>query len=244
MLYLVATPIGNLADLSYRAAKTLLEADIILAEDTRSVQTLLERARHMVQSTQYKEQNDNFIQQQTDSLVPKIVSYYKEVEYQKLPQVIEWLDGGKHIALVSEAGTPLVSDPGALLLKEVIKRGIPYTVIPGPSAVLAALVASGISHDQFQFVGFLPKQEQKIRALLGKLSAIADILSQTVDIAFVAFESPVRINATLTQIYKEFPVFEVVLCRELTKKFEEIVPHPDMDKIYKGEIVLVLKKKF
>ncbi len=130
MLNIVATPIGNLDDISLRQEKTLLSSDIILAEDTRSAGILLDACR------------SRFQQIITNQLSPKLISYYKEKEFEKLPEVIVLLKEGKNISLISESGMPLISDPGYLLVKTAIKEDIALTVIPGPSAVLTALTCS------------------------------------------------------------------------------------------------------
>lgn len=230
MLSLIGTPIGNLEDLSLRAARTLLTADVILAEDTRSVRALIERASQIMENTEHNKDEES----------RKIVSYYKEVEYQKLPQVMEWLADGLHVALVSEAGMPLISDPGYLLVHEARKRDIPLTVIPGPSAVQSALVASGMAFDHYQFVGFLPKKEGERARLFEQLKIIQDTMGKT-KLVFVAFESPERTSSTLKYLYATYPAVEIALCRELTKKFEEIIAQPSPDTHYRGEITLVFR---
>ena len=143
MLYVVATPIGNLDDLSIRQAKTLATSDIILAEDTRSAHTLLDAIKK------------RFILPVTCSTV---WSYYKEKEFEKLPEIIELLKQNKNISLISEAGTPLISDPGYLLVKNCIQRNLPMTVIPGASAITTALIYSGFNPHQHMFFGFFPKK--------------------------------------------------------------------------------------
>ena len=226
MLNIVATPIGNLDDLSIRQAKTLATSDIILAEDTRSAQTLLDaiKKRFMLPVT-----------------CSTVWSYYKEKEFEKLPEIIDLLKQEKNISLISEAGTPLVSDPGYLLVKSCIQRNLPMTVIPGPSAVTTALVYSGFNPGEHMFLGFFPKKESQIFQLINRLKQIKTIFPEMV---FIFYESPLRINKTLRCIdTSEFNV-EVVICREMTKKFEEIVRGPIKDLIkrdYKGEITVVIK---
>lgn len=254
MLTLVGTPIGNLDDMSPRACKALLEADVILAEDTRSVRTLIERAQHFAQNAEYGTANsERIIANREEHLSTsghspfpirhsqKIVSYYQEVEFQKLPEVIEWLKEGLDVVLVSEAGMPIISDPGFLLVQTARKYDIPMTVIPGPSSVDTALVASGLKFDHFHFVGFLPKKTNEKTKLSLRLSQISQIMHGS-HIVFVAFESPERVADTLTQLYAEYPTISIVLCRELTKKFEEVVVQPEA-KPYKGEIVLLFSFK-
>lgn len=226
MLYVVGTPIGNLEDLSIRQAKTIIMADIILTEDTRSTGYLLEKIKLLF------------------SLVPsdsqRLISYYKEKEFEKLPEIIDLLKEDKNIALISQAGMPLISDPGSLLIKTSVKEQIPIVVVPGPTAFTTALVASGFSFDSFTFLGFLPKKESLLKKILLKIKDIKNILPKTV---FTAYESPERINKTLEIINELLPDSEVVVAREMTKKFEEVVrgaPLELLKRTYKGEITLVI----
>ncbi len=225
MLTVVGTPIGNLEDVSYRQARTLTDSDIILAEDTRSAQTLLHAIEHLFAMKPKEGQ--------------KIISYYKEKEFEKLPGIIDDLEAGKTVSLISEAGMPVISDPGFLLISTVIKKGLPYEVIPGPSAVTTALLHSGIKFSRFMFLGFLPKKELEFERLLINIRDIRQIANHT---AFIAFESPHRINQTLSVMEKVFPDAEIVIARELTKKFEEIFRGKAAElkgKEYRGEITLI-----
>ncbi len=227
MLYIVGTPIGNLSDLSLRQAQTLLSSDIILAEDTRSAGILLQRASKLFQMSRKIDQ--------------KLISYYKEKEFEKLSEVLRLLEQDKKVSLISESGMPLVSDPGYLLLRTVIKESIPYTVIPGPSALITALVVSGVKTKIFLFHGFMPKRESEIVLLTNKLTAISEI---DPDLVYIFYESPQRINKTLVLLDRYVPNVHVVICRELTKKFEEIIrgkPKELLNRRYKGEITLVLQ---
>lgn len=226
MLNIVSTPIGNLDDLSLRQAKTLATSDIILAEDTRSAQTLLDgiKKRFMLPVT-----------------CSTVWSYYKEKEFEKLPEIIDLLKEGKNISLISKAGTPLVSDPGYLLVKSCIQRNIPITVIPGPSAVATALVYSGFNPQEHMFFGFFPKKESQILQLINRLKQIKTIFP---DMVFVFYESPLRIKETLRCINTSGFDVEVVIAREMTKKFEEIIRGPIDELIkreYKGEITVLIK---
>ena len=232
MLNIVSTPIGNLDDLSIRQAKTLVTSDIILAEDTRSAKTLLDaiysRFPSLLPPTPY-------------NLPPKVWSYYLEKEFQKLPEIIDLLKEGKNISLISEAGTPLVSDPGYLLVKSCVQRNILITVIPGPSAITTALVYSGFNPQEHMFLGFFPKKENQIKQLIDRLKQIKTIFP---DMVFVLYESPLRIKETLRCIDTSKFGVEVVICREMTKKFEEIIRGPISELIkrdYKGEITVVIK---
>ncbi|MEI6327247.1 MAG: 16S rRNA (cytidine(1402)-2'-O)-methyltransferase [Candidatus Roizmanbacteria bacterium] len=230
MFYIIGTPIGNMDDLSLRAAHTLASVDIILTEDTRSFDVLWRRVVTMCEMSRLEIVNK-----------PMIISYYKEVEFEKLPDIIDWLNNGKNIALVSEAGMPVISDPGQLLVSTVKKRDIPYTVIPGPSALDTALVISGMKHDHCMFLGFLSRKENDIRKILEKIHAVHQSIKDTI---FIAYDSPERISAT-TQIVKNlYPTAEVIIARELTKKFEQIInasaPGVDLSQI-RGECVLLIR---
>ncbi len=225
MLYLVGTPIGNMEDISFRQAKTLVSSDIILAEDTRSAQTLLHAISNLFNMEPKKGQ--------------KIISYYKEKEFEKLPGIIEDLESGKHISLISEAGMPVISDPGFLLIHTVIKKNLPYEIIPGPTAVTTALLHSGLKFNRFMFLGFFPKKELEFERLLIQIRDIRDIANHT---AYIAFESPHRINQTLTIMEKVLPDVEIVIARELTKKFQEIYRGKASElkgNEYRGEITII-----
>lgn len=230
MLFIVSTPIGNLDDLSIRQAKTLASSDIILAEDTRSAQTLLDAIKN------------HFRLQVSCSIIK---SYYKEKEFEKLPEIIDFLKQEKNISLISEAGTPLISDPGYLLVKTCIQKNIPITVIPGPSAITTALIYSGFNPNPpaggYMFLGFFPKKQSQILQLIKRLKDIKTIFPEMV---FVFYESPMRINKTLRCIDISKWDIEIVICREMTKKFEEIIRGPIyklIDRTYKGEITVVIK---
>lgn len=230
MFYIIGTPIGNLDDLSLRAAHTLATVDIILTEDTRSFDALWRKVVAICEMSSQPIVNK-----------PMIISYYKEVEFEKLPDIIDWLQGGKNVAMVSEAGMPIISDPGHLLVSTIKKRDIPYTVIPGPSAQDTALVISGMKHDQFMFLGFLSRKENDIKKLLDKIHTVHKSIKDTV---FIAYDSPERIAATVGLIKSSFPAAEVIIARELTKKFEEVInasqPDVDLSQI-RGECVLLIR---
>lgn len=230
MLYIVSTPIGNLDDLSLRQAKILTKSDVILAEDTRSAKILLDGIKERFN---------------LESKNPTIVSYYKEKEFEKLPEVITLLKEGKDIALISQAGTPLISDPGYLLVRTVSIEKIPFTVIPGPSAIITSLIHSGLNPNPkqggFMFIGFIPKKENEIIKLFNKFKQTKTIFPEMV---FVFYDSPQRINETLKIFEKIDWNPDIVICREMTKKFEEIIKGKAEQLIknqYKGEITVVLK---
>ena len=192
-LYVVATPIGNLEDLGPRALRTLREVDLIACEDTRRTRTLLARF----------------------GVATPVTSYFEHNKLQKGRQLLRLLAEGKSIALVTDAGTPSVSDPGFLLVKEARAAGARVVPVPGPSAVIAALSAAGIPADRFVFEGFLPA---KAGRRLNRLKALRDL-----DMTVVLYESPHRLLRTLEAIGQVFGAAEVVVARELTKQFEEIV---------------------
>ncbi len=193
-LYLCATPIGNLEDVTLRVLRILKEVDVIVAEDSRRTRQLL--SRYGI----------------TTPLAP---SLYQGVEEERTEAVLELLRAGKNVALVSDAGTPLISDPGFPLVRACIKEGIPVVPLPGPSAVLAALVASGLPPERFLFAGYPPKKLSERRKWLSEL------LDYGVTVIF--FESPARLLSTLQILSELEPDRQVVVARELTKVHEEFV---------------------
>lgn len=226
MLYIVGTPIGNLEDLSIRQAKTLSRVEVILTEDTRSTIYLLVKIKELFHLAPRENQ--------------RLISYYREKEFEKLPEIINLLKEEKDIALISESGMPAFSDPGYLLLKTVISEQIPFTVIPGPTAAVTALIYSGFNPQNAFFIGFLPKKYSELKKLLNNLKEFKKIFPKAV---IVAYESPRRIAATLATIDDLSPELEVVIGRELTKKFEEVVRGSAkelMNRTFKGEITMVL----
>jgi 16S rRNA (cytidine1402-2'-O)-methyltransferase len=217
-LYLVATPIGNLGDMTIRALETLAGADVLACEDTRVTRVLLDR---------YGIRNRPF-------------AYHEHNADEAGPRLIAFLEAGKTVALVSDAGTPLVSDPGYRLAQLAIAAGFPVIPIPGASAPLAALVGSGLPNDAFFFAGFLPAKDKARR---DRLAEIRDVPA-----TLIFFESPHRIAATLAAASEVLgPDRAAAVCRELTKTFEEFRRGTlaDLSSAYqeatvKGEIVLVI----
>jgi 16S rRNA (cytidine1402-2'-O)-methyltransferase len=191
-LAVCATPIGNLEDVTLRVLRELGEADLVLCEDTRRTRTLL--ARHGVGA--------------------RLVSYHEHNEARRTAELLPRLRAGERVALVSDAGLPGVSDPGARLISAALDAGIPVTVLPGPSAVETALVASGLVAERYQFVGYLPRSERALLALGEELSRWPD--------AAVAFESPQRLPRSLQILARATPDRPAAVCRELTKRFEEV----------------------
>ena len=191
MLYVVGTPIGNLNDITLRALEALKSADVIAAEDTRHSGNLL---RHF-------------------EIRKPLVSYHEHNEAMRTAELAERLAAGENVALITDAGMPGVSDPGARLIRACIERGLPYTIVPGPSAILTALVGSGFPLHQFCYRGFLPPKsggrERELRAALERPETT------------VFFESPHKINKTLAACAEIMPARQLCVARELTKKFEE-----------------------
>jgi 16S rRNA (cytidine1402-2'-O)-methyltransferase len=192
-LAVCATPIGNLDDVTLRVLAELRAADLVLCEDTRRTRILLER--HGIEA--------------------RLLSYHRHNEAARTAEVVARLERGERIALVSDAGLPGVNDPGARLVAAALAGGIAVTVLPGPSAVETALVASGLVGDRFQFVGYVPRRA-------GELRAFAEGLSRWPH-AVVAFESPRRLPASLAVLAEAMPERPAAVCRELTKVFEEVV---------------------
>jgi len=195
-LFVVATPIGNLEDITVRALRILREVAVIAAEDTRRTAQLL--ARHAISTP--------------------MTSLHEHNEAGKSPSLIARLQRGESIALVSDAGTPTVSDPGGLLIGTAIEAGLRVEPVPGPSAVLTALAASGLPTDSFAFLGFPPIRSKDRKYWFGRAREIRGTI--------VFFEAPHRIQATLHELEREVGDCQVVVCRELTKVYEEFVRGP------------------
>jgi 16S rRNA (cytidine1402-2'-O)-methyltransferase len=191
MLYVVATPIGNLGDITLRALDVLRDVDLIAAEDTRHSGILL---KHF-------------------GIKKPLISYHEHNEAMRTAELAERLADGENIALITDAGMPSLSDPGARLIRECIRRNLPFTIIPGPSSILTALVGSGFSMENFCFRGFLPvksgQRERELRAAMERTEIS------------IFFESPHRLVKTLTACSEIMPDRKLCVARELTKKFEE-----------------------
>jgi len=190
-LYLVATPIGNLEDITLRALRTLRECDAVAAEDTRHSGQLLSHFE----------------------IRKPLLSCFQFNEARRSEEIIERLRAGQKIALVTDAGSPGISDPGERVVRAAIAAGLRVESVPGPSALVAALTASGLATDEFHFIGFLPHKSGQRRRELDRLRSISGTL------AF--YESPYRVVKLLGELNEVFPARQVVLARELTKKFEE-----------------------
>lgn len=192
-LYLVATPIGNLEDMTLRAVRVLRECDIIAAEDTRHSGQLL---KHF-------------------GISKPILSYFQFNEAKRSEEIIERLRRGEKVALVTDAGSPGISDPGERVVRAAVNAGFRVEAVPGACALVVALTASGLPADEFHFIGFLPHKSGQRRNRLEKLKAVPGTL--------ILYESPYRIEKLLTELNDIFPTRNVVLARELTKKFEEFL---------------------
>lgn len=214
LLYLVATPIGNMEDITLRAIKVLGEVDYIACEDTRKTGILLRAISNMYNKLVYYTQGKVFRK-------PQLISYYEQNERQRIPQIISLLKEGKSVALVSNAGTPTLSDPGFKLVRECVKEGIRVISIPGPSAILTALTSSGLPTDKFLFLGYLPKKQGKRKSMFFDLFHCFKTLKQTHP-TIVFFEAPHRLIESLTDLKEVFGDIEIVIGRELTKLHEEI----------------------
>jgi 16S rRNA (cytidine1402-2'-O)-methyltransferase len=217
MLFVVATPIGNLGDITLRAIDVLKSADVVAAEDTRRSGMLL---KHL-------------------GIKKPFISYHEHNEAARTMELVERLARGENVALITDAGTPGLSDPGLRLIRECIKRELPFTIIPGASSILMALLGSGFATEKFSFRGFLPvksgQRERELRAATER------------DETAIFFESPYRLTKTLAACIDIIPERKLCVARELTKKFEEFrrgaasellahyQAHPP-----KGEIVLVI----
>ena len=216
-LYLVSTPLGNLKDITLRAIEVLHQSDYILCEDTRVSKNLLDR--YQIKS--------------------KLISNHKFNEKKNVIKIIEYLKSGKIISLISDAGTPSISDPGSILVNECIKNEIKIFPIPGPSAVAAAISISGFS-DKFLFCGFLPDKKEQLSNELKKFSKFENSL--------VFFVSPKKINKFIPEIKKNFLGRKIVFCREITKIYEEFI-RKNVDELElfekepKGEFTVVISEK-
>jgi 16S rRNA (cytidine1402-2'-O)-methyltransferase len=216
-LYIVSTPIGNLDDITLRAIKILSGVDLIAAEDTRKTRFLLDHLQ----------------------ISKPLVSYYSYNEARRIPELLEKLVQGNSIAVVTDAGTPGISDPAFLLIRAAIEQSIRVIPIPGASAALAAIVASGLPTDRFVFEGFLPVKK-------GRKTKFEELKLEQRSI--IIYESPFRIERTLQDIAEHFGERNVVVARELTKKFEEIIRGPVSEVLQriktstpKGEFVVVIE---
>ena len=217
-LYLVATPIGNLEDMTFRAVRVLKECDVVAAEDTRRTGQLL---KHF-------------------GLSKPMLSYFQFNEAKRSEEILERLKRGEKVALVTDAGSPGISDPGERVVRAVREAGLRVESVPGPCALVAALTASGLPTDEFHFIGFLPHKSGQRRKQLEALKQFAGTL--------VLYESPYRIEKLLVELAEVFPERQIVLARELTKKFEEFLRGTPVELLevtkkrsLKGEFVVMVR---
>jgi len=216
-LFLVATPIGNLEDITLRALRVLKECDVVAAEDTRHTGQLL---KHF-------------------EISKPLLSYFQFNEARRSEEIIERLRRGEKVALVTDAGSPGISDPGERVVRAALEAGFRVEPVPGACALVAALTASGLSTEQFHFVGFLPHKSGQRRNRLEALKEVPGTL--------VLYESPYRIEKLLTELHEVFPQRPIVLARELTKKFEEFLRGTAAEllevakkRTLKGEFVVII----
>ncbi len=222
-LYLVATPLGNARDITLRALDLLAGADVLAAEDTRSLRRLME-----IHGVALGDR--------------PLVAYHDHNGDRVRPRLMAALEAGQSVVYASEAGTPLISDPGFDLMREALQAGLPCTTAPGPTAVVAALTLSGLPSDRFLFAGFLPNSSGKRKSALGEFVAVPATL--------IFYESPKRLGAMLRDAAEVLgPEREAVVCRELTKKFEERcagtlaeLSQKYTDETPKGEIVVLIDR--
>lgn len=224
-LYIVATPIGNLQDITLRAIETLKSVDSIACEDTRKAGILLKSLRIFGKH---------------------LLPYYEQTEERRIPEIINALKNGLAIALISDAGTPTISDPGFKLVRECLRNNIKVISIPGPSSVISALVSSGLPTDKFLFAGYPPKKEGHRKTFFESIKASNAILNSTI----IIFEAPHKLLKTLTEMRNVFGDVNIVLARELTKVYEETKTNKissileGFKKIPpKGEFVILLNSK-
>ncbi len=192
-LYIIASPIGNLSDITLRGIETLKEVDMILSEDTRETDKVLKKYEIQKPQLSYRDQNHNYI----------------------FPRLVESLENGLSLALISDSGTPLISDPGYKLVRDLIKKGIEIVSIPGPCAAISALVSSGFPTDKFSFLGFLPKSSNERAKLIKQYGNTESTL--------IIYESPYRVEKLLKEIQESLGERYVCLANEITKIHEKII---------------------
>ena len=218
-IYFVPTPIGNMKDITLRALEVLENSDIIYCEDTRNSQNLL------------KFHNIN----------TKLISYHKFNESERVEEIISNIENGKTVSVISDAGMPIINDPGFVILQEVIKKGISYEILPGACALINGICGSGFEATNFVYMGFVPKTESEREKFFKNFKDMS--------VTGIFYESPHRLLKTLKSLYAQFGNINVCVCRELTKLFEEykrgcideIISYYE-EKGVKGEIVLVIEK--
>lgn len=238
-LFIVSTPIGNLDDISFRALRTLFTADAIVCEDTRRSGQLLKLLRVRYGGA-FSDPETKDIKEQ------KLVSYYEQNEEQRIPEIINALKNGLDIALISDAGTPAISDPGFRLVRACRGEQIEVIAVPGASSVLTALVVSGLPTDKFLFLGYPPRKPGNRR----KFFENADASNKFTNATLILFEAPHKLVKTLAELKEVFGDIDIALARELTKVHEEVVTQKISDHILgfdkkppKGEYVVLFNSK-
>lgn len=218
-IYFVPTPIGNMKDITLRALEVLENSDIIYCEDTRNSQNLLK----------------------FNNINTKLISYHKFNESERVEEIISNIESGKTVSVISDAGMPIINDPGFVILQEVIKKGISYEILPGACALINGICGSGFEATNFVYMGFVPKTESEREKFFKNFKDMS--------VTGIFYESPHRLLKTLKSLYAQFGNINVCVCRELTKLFEEykrgcideIISYYE-EKGVKGEIVLVIEK--
>lgn len=240
-LYVVATPIGNLEDITIRAIKTLFSVDGIACEDTRKTGFLLKQLQPLYHILIYDTRAPGQGLQQEKRV--DLISYYEQNEARRIPEIVTALRNGLSIALVSDAGTPAISDPGFKLIRECIREGIRVESIPGPSSVISALISSGLPTDKFLFVGYPPRKPGHRAKFWQNITIMIRIIRVTV----IVFEAPHKLLKTLEELLSVFGNVEIAICRELTKVHEEVRREKISDQIEhfskttpKGEVVILV----
>lgn len=208
-LYIVSTPIGNLQDITLRAIKTLFEVDVIACEDTRRTGTLLD-----TMSVTYQKLRNGSARPHR----PQMLSYYEQVELRRIPEILALLQKGQKVALISDAGTPLISDPGFKLVRECIRMGVKIEAIPGPSSVIMALTLSGLPTDKFIYLGFPPHKSGHRVKFFENIRSSQEFIKSTV----IILVAPHKLVTSLEELKNAIGDRTIVLCRELTKVHEEI----------------------
>lgn len=205
-LFVIATPIGNIADITFRAIKTLFEVDVLACEDTRRTGLFLQKLL------------DEFSSNPGDKRKPRLISYYDQTEVERIPEIITLLKSDQNVGLVSDAGTPLISDPGFKLVRECLKEGIKVESLPGASSVLTALTSAGLPTDRFMYFGYPPHKPGHRAQFFADIKTVSDTLHSTM----IIFEAPHKVVKTLTDMQATFGDIEITFCRELTKMYEDI----------------------
>ncbi len=222
-LFIVSTPIGNLQDITLRGMKTLFDVDVIACEDTRKTGLLLDKLREChaeLVSASSKLENKILNQVQDDNVYrkPRLLSYYDQNELRRIPEITALLQDGVSVALVSDAGTPAVSDPGFKLIRECAAQGIRVEAVPGASSILTAVVVSGLPTDKFIFVGYPPHKSGHRMKFFENIKTSQEYIKSTV----ILFEAPHKLLKTLENLQTVMGDIPIVLCRELTKIYEEV----------------------